>query len=665
MHSYDQYLRRTSLTALNAGTAFVSDSFSYDSASRLQTVTDNGSGSSATYSYLANSPLVGQIAFANGGQTRMTTTKQYDYLNRLTSISSVPSAAAVVSFAYQYNSANQRTAVTNADGSRWSYGYDALGQVTNGVKRWGDNSLVAGDQFQYAFDTIGNRTSTAAGGDQNGNNLRSATYSANNLNQYTNRTVPDYAEITGSAASNASVTIWTGPTAYLAPYRKTNYFWGELTAANASTAAWLQVTNVGVVTNGTNQATASLSSGGLFVPQTPEQFRYDGDGNLTNDGRWSYVWDAENRLVKMAANTSVGPQLSLTFAYDWQGRRIQKQVWSNASCSGIPTNNATFLYEGWNLIARLNATNSGVVQSYLWGLDLSGSAQGAGGVGGLLEVSDTVNGSHFAAFDGNGNVAAMAVAGSSSISAAYEYGPFGEVVRAAGPMAKSDPFRFSTKYQDDETDLLYYGFRYYHSGAGRWIIRDPIAEKGFAISVPASLRPRAGEVLDYVANSADLVNRFDPLGLRADPPTGSASHCTNPCRDAQRAGLDRGQGGQLDSGGVVCCAGKKYACVWRPGGNTTTPASQAISRKCILVHETTHIPNDVCPKCWEWGYPTRGRRNPGVSRQHDEYPAYHAELACLLDSREDGCQGDKQCIYEINEKINWVVQQLMALGCGG
>ena len=33
--------------------------------------------------------------------------------------------------------------------------------------------------------------------------------------------------------------------------------------------------------------------------------------------------------------------------------------------------------------------------------------QGAGGVGGLLEVSDAANGVHFAAFDGNGNVAAL------------------------------------------------------------------------------------------------------------------------------------------------------------------------------------------------------------------------------------------------------------------
>ena len=57
-------------------------------------------------------------------------------------------------------------------------------------------------------------------------------------------------------------------------------------------------------------------------------------------------------------------------------------------------------------------------------------------------------------------------------------GPFGEVLRATGPMAKANPFRFSTKYQDDETDLLYYGYRYYSASTGRWASRDPIEEAG-------------------------------------------------------------------------------------------------------------------------------------------------------------------------------------------
>ena len=44
-------------------------------------------------------------------------------------------------------------------------------------------------------------------------------------------------------------------------------------------------------------------------------------------------------------------------------------------------------------------------------------------------------------------------------------------------MAKANPFRFSTKYQDDEPDL-YYGYRYYNPSTGRWINRDPLDERG-------------------------------------------------------------------------------------------------------------------------------------------------------------------------------------------
>ncbi|HOG86433.1 MAG TPA: RHS repeat protein, partial [Verrucomicrobiota bacterium] len=119
-----------------------------------------------------------------------------------------------------------------------------------------------------------------------------------------------------------------------------------------------------------------------------------------------------------------------------------------------------YVYDGWNQIASLNPASS-VRQSYLWGLDLSGTMQGAGGVGGLLAITDASQGSHFCAYDGNGNVAALVKADGAGLAAQYEYGPFGELLRATGPMARANPFRFSIKCQDDETDLLYYGYRYY------------------------------------------------------------------------------------------------------------------------------------------------------------------------------------------------------------
>ena len=70
--------------------------------------------------------------------------------------------------------ANQRTRMTLADGSYWHYTYDRLGQVVSGKRYWQDGTLVAGQQFEYAFDDIGNRTSTKAGGDSTGGSLRTS-----------------------------------------------------------------------------------------------------------------------------------------------------------------------------------------------------------------------------------------------------------------------------------------------------------------------------------------------------------------------------------------------------------------------------------------------------------------------------------------------------------
>jgi RHS repeat-associated protein len=118
----------------------------------------------------------------------------------------------------------------------------------------------------------------------------------------------------------------------------------------------------------------------------------------------------------------------------------------------------------------------------MWGDDLSGTMQDAGGVGGLLALTEPSNplatNAQFVAYDGNGNVSALVDGGSGALTANYEYGPFGEGVRATGPLAKGDPFRFSTKYCDDQTDMIMYTARPYAPFIGHFLSRDPIEEDG-------------------------------------------------------------------------------------------------------------------------------------------------------------------------------------------
>ena len=159
-----------------------------------------------------------------------------------------------------------------------------------------------------------------------------------------------------------------------------------------------QLPNIAVAATGQSNVT-----GNVCVPKTHEAFYYDLDGNLTQDGRWDYTWDAENRLVKMVSRSGApsGSERWIEFEYDWKGRRIGKQVWNNATRSGSAVLSRKFLYDGWNLLAELDGSNVRK-RSFVWGLDLSGSPQGAGGVGGLLMVADasTINGqpsTHFVA----------------------------------------------------------------------------------------------------------------------------------------------------------------------------------------------------------------------------------------------------------------------------
>jgi RHS repeat-associated protein len=170
--------------------------------------------------------------------------------------------------------------------------------------------------------------------------------------------------------------------------------------------------------------------------------------------------------------------------YDALGRRIRETTWTWNANSGTweATEDLKFVSEATlfgRRIAELNASDSTLVRTYVWGLDLSGTEQGAGGVGGLLWLTQHAGpntGTHFAAYDGNGNIVALSAASDGSETARYEYGPFGELIRVSGPFANQNPFRFSTKSTCNTTDLVLYEYRAYSPALGRWLIRDPIME---------------------------------------------------------------------------------------------------------------------------------------------------------------------------------------------
>ncbi len=483
--TYDGLLRRSSFTAARNSATLASSALTYDGASRLATVSSGDQ--TAAYNYLAGSSLVSQIAFKQSGTPAMITTKSYDGLNRLSSISSAPAVGDPVSYAYRYNAAGQRDQITLANGDTWNYGYNDRGEVTSGSKKQGGITNLLGYQFGYDFDDLGNRTSAVTNG-------RTSTYSTNSLNQYTSRTVPSYADVIGKAKPTTAVTVNS-----LAATRQGEEYHKELSVDNSAAPVYLSTSVKGTLGSDTAEV-----NGKLFIPKTPEAFAYDKDGNLLSDGRWTYEWDGENRLIRMATQASAvtagTPKQRLTFAYDQQGRRISKKVedWKGSRYQERFT--MLFLYDGWNLAAEVLSTGP-KIRSYMWGSDLSGGTA-AGGVGGLLFVGQYPEGKVYSAgYDGNGNIIGFFdMEASGDVAATSEYGPFGEVLQRCGRYGNVNPFGWSTKQADSETGLYCYGFRYYDQMRARWISRDPAEEQGGA------------NLYGFLSN--DSLNNVDYLGLR-------------------------------------------------------------------------------------------------------------------------------------------------------
>ena len=222
-----------------------------------------------------------------------------------------------------------------------------------------------------------------------------------------------------------------------------------------------------------------------------------------------YSWGAENRLgwVMSHRASDRASWRRVDWAHDALGRRIRQTSYMLSNGVWVVMEDLKFVSDPvWfgRHVVELNATNQTLVSSYVWGLDLSETLDGAGGVGELLWVrlaSAPASGTQFVTYDGNGNVWQLVSGSTGTETARYEYAPFGEPLRTTGLAGASNPFRFSAKRSDPATGVVLYEYRAHSPGLGRWLSRDPIGENGGGINLYA-----------FVAN--DARNHVDVLGLQ-------------------------------------------------------------------------------------------------------------------------------------------------------
>ena len=502
--------QRPSSTAITSGNASHSNNYHYTANSRLDHVATGAE--TATYAYLADSDAIQSLTFKSGSTTRLATTRSYDTSDRLDGVTHTYNTSQSQSFGVsEFDSMNRRKKITREDNTRWNYAYNDKGEVESGTreKTAPPNTPVPGWSHAYSFDETGNRKTATTNG-------RVSIYTPNPLNQIDSRTIPRAFDVIGKASTMAVVTI-NGTAAT----RLDEYFYKEVTTTNTG-KIHIPYTVVATDVNGT-----TTRDGGKFLSATPETFGYDFDGNLISDGRFTYTWDAENRLTTMETHSTIPlpARRKLVFAYDFMGRRIKKDVWHGTSSGGWQLHHKfDFIHQlgGWNILAERSGGSEGsFLRTYTWGTDLGGRLSGAGGAGGLLltelHTSNTVlaNG-----MDLNGNVTLLVNMTSGRAAATYDYGPFGELLRQSGEYAILNPFRFSTKYTDDETGLVAYEYRYYNPSSGTWLNRDPLGDdfffrsyiRGLSISQIDSLGSEALKP-PYAFVGNNPINRTDMAGL--------------------------------------------------------------------------------------------------------------------------------------------------------
>lgn len=437
--------------------------FSYNTALQLATEDISGTGNLYTKTLSRNyttTDMVGRYTGMSIG-SEYVVNYGYDGYRRL---NSVASGNDTFSYAYLANS-NLVQTITRPGNLSTTFSYEDHRNLITAIENKYNTTTVSA--YGYVNDAVGRRISMAR--------IGTAFSTADTLTFGYN----DRSEVTSAVSNNVST------------YNYGLSFDNIGNRLASSTAESGTPVSTSYTSNNVNQYTAVDA-----ISPT-----YNDDGCITNDGTWTFSWNAENQLVKAEKSDT-----KLEFTYDYQSRRVEKKVYSGSGGTGWTLNShLRFVYDNSKCIEVLDALNENTVrQKFIWQPEALRMEVP------LCVYDESANYYYFT--DANKNIGQL-IDGSGSTVAQYEYSPFGKQTVSSGSYAAANPFCFSSEYLDTETRLVYYNYRYYSALLGRWLSRDPIEEKG-------------GVNLYAMVNN-NIVNKIDINGTHCNDCAKIYENCMN------------------------------------------------------------------------------------------------------------------------------------------